>query len=241
MPATGRFALSVFVFLGITSIGHDQDGEIIQTWTFDDDTTQGWSPLTQVELTVRNGVLRVKGTGNDPHFFGRASGPAGWKKLTLRARFNRRRSGQIFWTTEEHPATAESRSARFDMRSRSDGWEEFSVYFKPESPLTGIRIDPDSRASVIEIDSIALANAEPEADVATDPAGFTLPEGFQAELLYSVPSHEEGSWVSLCFDDQGRLIASDQYGALYRMTPPPLGQATGELAVESLEVVHIRT
>ena len=231
MPAAARSLLLIVVCLGMTSIGRGDDESIIQTWTFDDDTTQGWNPLTQVELTANRGVLRVKGTGDDPHFSGPASGAAGWKKLTLRARFNGRRNGQVFWMTADHPATDESRSAPLNMRSRSDGWEEFSVYFKPESSLTGIRIDPDRRATQIEIDSIALANEEPEADVATDPAGFTLPEGFQAELLYSVPAHEEGSWVSLCVDPDGRLYVCDQYGGLYRVTP-----GTDENLVEAFDL-----
>jgi azurin/glucose/arabinose dehydrogenase len=43
-------------------------------------------------------------------------------------------------------------------------------------------------------------------------------EGFKAELLYTVPKGEQGSWVSLCVDDKGRLIASDQGGkGLYRI------------------------
>lgn len=47
---------------------------------------------------------------------------------------------------------------------------------------------------------------------------------FKVELLYSVPKDKQGSWVSLCVDPKGRLIASDQYGKLYRITPPPLTQ-----------------
>ena len=49
-----------------------------------------------------------------------------------------------------------------------------------------------------------------------------VPEGFKAELLYTVPS-EEGSWVSMTNDPQGRLIASDQYGGLYRINPTGIG------------------
>lgn len=51
----------------------------------------------------------------------------------------------------------------------------------------------------------------------------TLP-GFQAELLYSVPGGDQGSWVNLCLDNKGRVIVSDQYGGLYRFAAPPLGQ-----------------
>lgn len=60
-------------------------------------------------------------------------------------------------------------------------------------------------------------------------------EGFKAELLYSVPKEEQGSWVAMTQDDRGRLIVSDQYGALYRVTPPALGTVEG-LKVEKIEV-----
>ena len=44
-----------------------------------------------------------------------------------------------------------------------------------------------------------------------------LPDGFEAERLYTVPK-EQGSWVSMTTDPKGRLIASDQYGKLYRIS-----------------------
>src|ERR671916_2358679 len=36
--------------------------------------------------------------------------------------------------------------------------------------------------------------------------------GFKVELLYAVPSDKQGSWINLCVDGKGRIIASDQYG-----------------------------
>lgn len=76
-----------------------------------------------------------------------------------------------------------------------------------------------------------------------------LPPGFKADLVYSVPQ-EQGSWVSITNDPKGRLIASDQYGKLYRVTinddAPPIvepidlniGRAQGLLhAFGSLYVV----
>ena len=50
------------------------------------------------------------------------------------------------------------------------------------------------------------------------------PAGFKVELLYSVPGTEQGSWVSLCADDKGRIYACDQYGDLYRFPAPAPGQ-----------------
>jgi putative heme-binding domain-containing protein len=52
-----------------------------------------------------------------------------------------------------------------------------------------------------------------------------LTEGFRAEHLYSPSANEQGSWVSMTFDNKGRLITSDQYGALYRLELPPIGSS----------------
>src|SRR5256885_15820951 len=45
---------------------------------------------------------------------------------------------------------------------------------------------------------------------------------FHVELLYVVPKAEQGSWVAMTVDPKARLIVSDQYGKLYRATPPPI-------------------
>ena len=44
------------------------------------------------------------------------------------------------------------------------------------------------------------------------------------ELLYTVPKAEQGSWVNLCVDGKGRIIASDQFGGLYRFPAPSASQ-----------------
>ncbi len=61
-------------------------------------------------------------------------------------------------------------------------------------------------------------------------------KGFQVELIYSVPGGDQGSWVNLCEDAQGRLYTSDQYGGLYRITPPPPGQPLDPKMVEKLPI-----
>jgi putative heme-binding domain-containing protein len=71
---------------------------------------------------------------------------------------------------------------------------------------------------------------EPTPIVGTE---ISLPEGFEATLLYSPSDHDQGSWVSLVNDPQGRLIASDQYGSLYRVTLPEKGD---EVEVETIPI-----
>ena len=61
-----------------------------------------------------------------------------------------------------------------------------------------------------------------------------MPPGFKVELLYSVPKDEHGSWVNMCVDPKGRLIVSDQYGALYRVTPKAVGAKDGDTLVQKI-------
>lgn len=58
--------------------------------------------------------------------------------------------------------------------------------------------------------------------------------GFEAELIYSVPKADQGSWVAMTIDDKGRLIVSDQYGALYRLPVPALGEMVSDSDVEKI-------
>ncbi|MBI5767532.1 MAG: c-type cytochrome [Verrucomicrobia bacterium] len=70
---------------------------------------------------------------------------------------------------------------------------------------------------------------------ATEPSALQVAPGFKVELLYTVPKEDQGSWVALAVDSKGRITAADQYGTLYRITPPPVGQST-ETRVEKLSI-----
>ncbi|MCA9091821.1 MAG: heme-binding protein, partial [Planctomycetaceae bacterium] len=73
---------------------------------------------------------------------------------------------------------------------------------------------------------------EPEATAIEQ---MKIKKDFKVELLYSVPKDEEGSWVSMCVDHKGRLIVCDQYGGLFRVTPPGINGAK-EVAIEKINV-----
>src|SRR5690606_38129799 len=64
---------------------------------------------------------------------------------------------------------------------------------------------------------------------------ITVPSDFVVEHLYSPSENEKGSWVSMTFDNKGRLIASDQYGALYRLELPAIGADSSGLKIEKLK------
>lgn len=70
---------------------------------------------------------------------------------------------------------------------------------------------------------------------ATPVESITVPDGFRVERLHSVRAEEHGSWVSMTSDPTGRLIVSDQYGRLYRITPPSPG-SDGSVEIEAIDL-----
>lgn len=83
---------------------------------------------------------------------------------------------------------------------------------------------------------IGACNTESEIEEPLDPKveKFTLPDDFAVEHIYSPSDEEKGSWVSMTFDDKGRMIASDQFGGLYRLTIPAIGNDSIPLQIDSL-------
>ncbi|MCP4785680.1 MAG: c-type cytochrome [Fuerstiella sp.] len=76
-----------------------------------------------------------------------------------------------------------------------------------------------------------LFAAEP---TATPVSNIKAAEGFKVELLYSVPSEDQGSWVNLCTDNKGRILVSDQFGGMYRITPPAAGKPLDPATIEEV-------
>jgi putative heme-binding domain-containing protein len=90
---------------------------------------------------------------------------------------------------------------------------------------------------IISLFAAACIVALTSPDALGEAAGkLRLPPGFRSELVYAVPLESQGSWVSLCTDDRGRIIAGDQDGALYRVTPSALGGDAKQTKVERLTI-----
>jgi putative heme-binding domain-containing protein len=78
------------------------------------------------------------------------------------------------------------------------------------------------------------ADAGPNADL-LDVSNIKIAKDFKIELVYTVPRKTEGSWVAMCIDPKGRLIVSDQNGALYRLTLPESSRGTAKTEKINLE------
>src|SRR4030095_14574477 len=87
----------------------------------------------------------------------------------------------------------------------------------------------------------AAAKEKPSlAATATPVDRIKVLKDFRVELLYSVPKEKEGSWVSLCVGPKGTLIACDQGGGLYRITPPPVvGQVSNLSQTGATDSGHV--
>lgn len=91
-------------------------------------------------------------------------------------------------------------------------------------------------ASMILLAGSCAKKAEKRENLHPKIGKLKLPEDFVAEHLYSPSEHEQGSWVSMTFDDKGRMIVSDQFGSLYRLTIPPIGGDSSEFSIEKLKL-----
>ncbi len=101
------------------------------------------------------------------------------------------------------------------------GW--MAGNFEPRMPQNWVRAKKLNAAGTSPRELVtadALSGKGVRQPEATPVDRINLLPGFQAELLYSVPKEEHGSWVAMTVDDKGRLIVSDQYGALYRVKTP---------------------
>ncbi len=115
-------------------------------------------------------------------------------------------------------------------RERVAAWEtsDFDASdWKPAIELAGYGAQP--WGTVLEQAQIASGNGK---------RGIEVPDGFEAELLYSVPKGQYGSWVAITFEDRRHLIASPQDGKLCRVTIPPIG-SNGTAEVEQLDDLGI--
>src|SRR5688500_3220757 len=90
---------------------------------------------------------------------------------------------------------------------------------------------------IVSLFAAACIVASATRDAAGEAAGkLRLPRGFRRELVYPVPLETQGWWGSLCNDDRGRIIAGEQNGALYRVTPSLLGGGAKQTNVDRLTI-----
>ncbi len=110
-----------------------------------------------------------------------------------------------------------------------------SLRTQPIEPIEP-KLAKKSEKSPLPRTSEPYRGSHPFGNEAMPANAIRVAEGFQVERLYSVPKTTQGSWVSLCIDDAGRLIASDETGGLYRMSVPKSGQTLKPAGIEKIDL-----
>ena len=115
-----------------------------------------WTPSRHCALSVRDGVLRVTCTGNDPYLHAKAAPKvAGPLTVTLRIRCAAAGEGQAFWTTTKAKGFGRDRRATFTL-THDGTWREVAVTLPVEGRLTGLRLDPGAGKGAVDIDWVRL-------------------------------------------------------------------------------------
>lgn len=177
------------------------------------------SPEWQIALSLEVAGRLVQGEENRISLQGwNESGPGGaWLRLRLEYE-----DGAVEWI-----GTDDSWWAKEDV---GEGWSS------RELSLEGWGHAVELGELGIAPWSLPLGTTDGKPPHALEASEVEVPEGFAVELVYNVPRSEQGSWVSLASAPGGKLIASDQYGGLYRITPSAPGAGEAGTRVERLSV-----
>ncbi|HIK96171.1 MAG TPA: c-type cytochrome [Planctomycetes bacterium] len=133
------------------------------------------------------------------------------------------------WVTDDKWLVATKQRDDWRQGAAKEGWAKAHV-------VGPIGSEPWTSVTAERLTAERLTAARVPREVTATPAeSVTVLKGFEVELLYSVPMAEQGSWVSLTVDPKGRLITSDQYGKLYRITPPNK-DGPDQIQIETLAV-----
>lgn len=199
---------------------------------------KAWRPNSQVKFGADSGQVVLHSTGRDPYVSTSVNLPTGWHQIEIQAAFVGRADLQLFWATAKS-GFSEAQSVRESFSGGvifgSSSKKKMRLHFRTDAPVTALRLDPFSRKGKMQITSIVITDDEPPRPTATQVSDMTVADGFQVELLHSVDAEQHGSWVSMTEDPKGRLIVSDQYGKLHRVTPPALG-SDAAVSIETIDL-----
>ena len=117
------------------------------------------------------------------------------------------------------------------------GWNRLNPKEDPKVWKESVVLSPLGGGPWTTVNAELIASSlEVRIPQATPVENINLAEGFKAELLYSVPKPDQGSWVAMTMDDKQRLIVSDQYGSLYRFKIPAPGEVLSPVDIEKIEI-----
>lgn len=128
--------------------------ERVETITFAADTG-GFRPLNQCQLFVRDGVLVIESSGDDPFFFRPVHMPVPSCRVEIVHRTTEPGGLSVYWSTEQARGFSEARAIHRGVIA--DGkWHRYVFNLATPSGLRELRIDPGTRPGVYEIREVKI-------------------------------------------------------------------------------------
>lgn len=88
---------------------------------------------------------------------------------------------------------------------------------------------------LLALSGLLFKYASADSNTSTTPIeSISVRDGFEIELLFTVPKKRLELWVNLCLDNKNRIIVSDQFGGVYRFKAPAKNQTLKESDVEKI-------
>ncbi len=107
---------------------------------------------------------------------------------------------------------------------------------EPPGEVTEMFRSPTRAVLTLVLLASCALTVDAQSPSATPANRLKVKNDFKVDLLYSVPKDTQGSWVNMAVDPKGRLIVSDQYGKLYRVTLPPVSGPVQAPKIEPIPV-----
>lgn len=167
-----------------------------------------FSPKFQIDVTDQIGSGRnVLAVGARSH-----AGPAA---IALRLRLKFRDGSEQFYITDEDWRANSTASADWNRTKPSAAdWPKAVELGELASEPWGDHADT---LSINELDDYTQWKQALEQPEGTAPTNFFVLPGFRIDLVHSAQP-EEGSWISLAFDPQGRVVIAREDSGLLRLT-----------------------
>lgn len=132
---------------------------VFAQWRFDQDAS-GWEPKNDIQLSVDQGALLVRGVGDDP--FMQVTLPENLSPgnfvLRIWGQSEESGIGQVFWWSDQRPLPDGDHVVGFNIEPGRQMLYE--IPFSESDRLAGVRIDPNGSPCHWRIDWIELSNAD---------------------------------------------------------------------------------
>jgi putative heme-binding domain-containing protein len=135
----------------------------------------------------------------------------------------------IIATDDSWRSSAKHAAGWTDLAFNAESWRKCVVRAEVDERLL---VPDERRIDLSAVDNYEQWRLASGAEGGASPAKFSIAPGFQIELVRSATA-DEGSWISLVFDPQGRAIISRESQGLLRMT-----FAKGGSAVQNVELIN---